>query len=165
MHQPMVGRSRLLPPSTRPVPRYADPAAHADGRTLPRQQRARADVSVLMLAAGGAPPPYLPEGPSRGQDHTGPSGGAGGLRREWQPVASIDNTRSAQATLEQIMNRLQNGDVRSVEAVMTPRLIDNERAQGGWLEHRSESPTGTSPGQTNRRLKLARSGPTRRRWT
>jgi len=33
------------------------------------------------------------------------------------------------------MNRLQNGDVRSVEAVMTPRLIDNERAQGGWLEH------------------------------
>jgi len=93
------------------------------------------------------------------------AGALAGCAENGQPVASIDNTRSAQATLEQIMNRLQNGDVRSVEAVMTPRLIDNERAQGGWLEHRSESPTGTSPGQTNRRLKLARSGPTRRRWT
>src|SRR6478609_4136395 len=118
MHQPMVGRSRLLPPSTRPVPRYADPAAHAGGRTLPRQQRARADVSVLVLAAGGAPPPYLPEGPSRGQfvpdDVRVPrrlkrlwitlvlAGALAGCAENGQPVASIDNTRSAQATLEQI---------------------------------------------------------------
>lgn len=51
------------------------------------------------------------------------------------PVVPIDNTGTAQATLEQVMSRLAVGDVRSVETVMTPRLIQDQKATGGWIEH------------------------------
>ncbi len=33
------------------------------------------------------------------------------------------------------MSRLAVGDVGSVEAIMTPRLVQDQKAAGGWIEH------------------------------
>jgi hypothetical protein len=50
------------------------------------------------------------------------------------PSTPIDNTESARATVEQIMQRLKDGDIDAAKAVMTDECIKNEGFDGGWLD-------------------------------